>query len=166
MLGRVLFVVNPVATARSWPRLARYLNGMGLEFDVAFTTGPGAAVDLACDALGNGRTTIVAVCGDSTVNEVVNGFFVGGEPLNHRARLGIVPLGSGNDLSRSLGLPKGEAALTRLLGSPRSLDVGVARFENSQGLEERRYFLNVAATGLVAEVTQRVGSGHKRLGVF
>ena len=76
-------IVNPAAGARSthrkWPRINRLLKYVGLSFDYEYTEGSGHAVELARLAASDGYRSIVAVGGDGTVNEVLNGldgFFI------------------------------------------------------------------------------------------
>jgi diacylglycerol kinase (ATP) len=86
-------------------------------------------------------TVIVAVGGDGTVHEVVNGLVGTNTPL------GIIPAGSGNDFSRGLGIPlKHDKALERILkGKPKIIDIG---YVNST------YFCTVAGIGFDGEVAQ------------
>ena len=74
---RAFVVVNPAAgggrTARTWPMLAAELNRLGLAFESAWTTRRGHATDLARRAAAAGWPLVVAIGGDGTLNEVVNG---------------------------------------------------------------------------------------------
>jgi YegS/Rv2252/BmrU family lipid kinase len=119
--------------------------------------------------LSSGRRYIVAAGGDGTLNEVLNGFFhpSGDDRLiDCEARLGVLPLGTGSDFCRSIGMHRREAALQALAtGTCRLLDVGradIGRPEQAPG----RYFLNVADLGLGAEAAYRVNRSSKRLGAF
>lgn len=148
-----MFVVNPTAgggRARgAWPELQRQLQDRHIYFDVAWTEGPGHATHLAREAASNGATTVVAVGGDGTLNEVANG--VAGTDVS----VGLIPLGTGVDFSRTLGLPRSpEAALDVVLtGQVRRLDIGI--------VNDRR-FCNVAGTGFDAKVADRVNRTGKK----
>ena len=72
------------------------------DAELRVTARAGEAEELAAAAVGDGRERVVAVGGDGTVQEVVNGLLAANGP----ARLGVVPVGTGNDLARSLGLPR------------------------------------------------------------
>lgn len=107
----------------------------------------GDATRLAAEALADGCDLVVAVGGDGTINEVVNGLAgdFGG------AVLGVIPLGTGNDLARTLALPEDplEAFQTAMQGTRRPLDVIRVR---SGG--ETAYALNVCAGGFTGEVNE------------
>ncbi|HLH67734.1 MAG TPA: diacylglycerol kinase family protein [Candidatus Dormibacteraeota bacterium] len=160
----VLVVVNPAAaagrTGRAWSRLSARLRAAGLEFDVAMTSWPGEATELARRAVRAGRPVVVAVGGDGTVNEVANGFFDGEEPIPTTTRLGVLPAGTGGDFRRTLGLPGPEAAVAALCrGRSRRLDVGRLRCTAPGGSSMLRHFVNVADAGIGGEVVARVNRG-------
>jgi YegS/Rv2252/BmrU family lipid kinase len=128
----------------------------GIHFDVASPSSPSEYIETTRNALLSGVDTIVAAGGDGTVNLVANGFFSGGLPINPQACLGFLPLGTGNDLARTLGIPRGEAAVASLLRPPRWLDVGSATLHYPSGDTESRCFLNFAAIGLPVLVVQKM----------
>ena len=159
----LVLVVNPAAgrgrCGKAWPALARAIKSAGIEFDCAFTKGPGDATRLAAASLGSGATTVVAVGGDGTANEVANGFFrpdaADGELLRPDARFAFLPIGTGTDLARGLGIPArspspGIAALGPLARTVR-VDVGRVRFRGHDGQSRQRYFLIGADLGLGGE---------------
>jgi YegS/Rv2252/BmrU family lipid kinase len=151
-------VVNPAAgggrCARAWPALARRLHDAGVSFAVVFTARPGDGTRLARAAVLEGATTVVAVGGDGTANEVVNGFLEDDVPLNPVARVGLLAAGTGNDLARNFGLG-GEAALAALgpHGGTQAVDVVRVRFTTPEGCPGQRYALQHAAMGLVGEAS-------------
>ncbi|MEW6172900.1 MAG: diacylglycerol kinase family protein [Bacillota bacterium] len=163
-------VVNPAAgngsVRRAWPGIARLLNSAGLEFTYGFTGRPGDGKELARKVLSQGCDCVVAVGGDGTVNEVLNGLLA--EDIPPRARLGIIPCGTGRDLARTLSIPRSPAgAVARLAeGRARLVDVGRITFSTEDNGASRRYFLNVADAGLGGETTARVNSAGKQLGGF
>jgi len=91
-------IVNPVAAngavSKRWPQMRDILRAEGGQFDASFTEGPGHATDLAREALSAGYRTIVAVGGDGTLNEVVNGLVNEGL-VDPTVNLGIIPGGTG-----------------------------------------------------------------------
>jgi diacylglycerol kinase family enzyme len=89
---------------------------------------------------------VVAVGGDGTVHEVINGLMQ--LPAEKRPRLGVVPLGSGNDFAHALGVPlQAQNALRQVfLGQPRRIDVG--RLQDNLGRVE--YFDNTVGLGFDA----------------
>ena len=123
----MLLVVNPAAAGgrvgREWPRLHPRLRAAGLDQPFVFTEAPGHATELAADAVRLGERTVVAVGGDGTICEVVQGLHDAGGGV-----LGILPLGTGNDAARTLGLPLDleAAARTLLAGATRRVDLMLA----------------------------------------
>lgn len=115
---------------------------------VHFSEEKGDAERLAREALRGGAERVVAAGGDGTLNEVVNGL---AEDFG-RVRLGLLPLGTGNDFARSIGLPGDlEAALAALAANQaRRMDVAHARIGG-----EGRYFVNMSAGGFSGEVSER-----------
>lgn len=156
---RAFVVVNPAAgggrTRRLWPGLRDRLSRLGLDFDVVETTGFGSATAVTRRAVANGRPLMVAVGGDGTVNEVVNGLTdSGGRAL---ATLGVVPTGRGRDVCRNLGVARDpDVAARRLVeGEETRVDLGVAEW----GENGRRYFVNAAGAGFDAVVAARARVG-------
>jgi YegS/Rv2252/BmrU family lipid kinase len=166
-------VVNPRSadgtTGAQWPRFARMLERAGLQGVPRFTEAPGHATQLVREGLAAGHRLIVAVGGDGTLNEAVNGFFApDGTPLNPEAELGVICRGTGCDFIKSHGIPKREdLALERILhGTTRSIDLGMVRFRAPSGQVQSRVFCNIAEAGLGGAVVDRVNRSSKRLGGF
>ena len=107
MAGDVVFVVNPASangsTRRRWPEIAHLAAEAGLVGPALLSEGPGQIADLARRACEDGAQLVVAVGGDGTVNEAVNGL-MRVEP-ERRAELASVPRGPGKDLARRVGIP-------------------------------------------------------------
>lgn len=172
-MGRkVMAIVNPVSangtTRKAWPAIARMMEKEGIDFDWSFTPGRFAAPAMAADAVRKGYDMLVAVGGDGTVHEVLNGLFEDGRPLNPEARVGVVSRGTGSDYIRTLGIPKNEElAVKRLKGEAvRAVDIGAARFVGLDGSAGFRYFVNIADVGLGGETVQRVERTTKVFGGF
>jgi len=109
---------------------------------------------------------VVAVGGDGTLNEVVNGFFHNGAPIPTNTRLGMLPLGTGGDFRRTLKIPLDPRAAVQVLlsGIARRLDAGFVSYQKPDGGTGVRHFINIADAGLGGEVVHRVNNGSKRLG--
>ena len=139
-----LVILNPAANrgeaGKREGEIRRLLRGAGLAFELKRTEAPGHATELAREAVQAGVPLVVAAGGDGTVNEVAQAL-VGTE-----VALGILPIGSGNDYVRALGVPRGlEAAARRLLtAEPRWVDVGQ--------VQEGRYFLNSLGMGIDGQI--------------
>ena len=144
-----LVIVNPTAGSGRAGRIVPWL-GERLErradARLVITRRAGQAEELAATAADHGHERIVIVGGDGTVQEALNGIVAGGMAIS----LGIVPVGSGNDLARSLGLPRDPAeAWTVAIGEPvRAIDV--ARAEDGEG--HTRRFASAGGIGFDAQV--------------
>ena len=112
------------------------------------------------------RPAVIAVGGDGTLNEVVNGFFHNGAPIPTTTRLGMVPLGTGGDFRRTLRIPLDSKAAIGVIttGLVRRLDAGCVTYQDLGGNTAVRHFINIADAGLGGEVVFRVNKGSKRLG--
>jgi diacylglycerol kinase family enzyme len=151
---RALVVVNPRATAtteRQRDVLAHALGSVA-ELQIEFTRNRGHAAALACRAMRDGVDIVVALGGDGTVNEVVNGLLTdgvhGGVPA-----LGVVPAGSTNVFARTLGLPNDPIEATGVLldavRTSRRRAVSMARADD-------RWFTFTAGVGLDAAIIAQV----------
>ena len=147
-----------------WPALARELSRVGLAFEPAFTQSPGDAMRLAAEAARAGRP-VVAVGGDGTINETVNGLMAGHVAGTPPPTLGVIPTGTAQDFARSAGIPLGPRAAIALLAraAPRPIDVGRIRFESGAV----RYFASYAGAGFDAMVTAQAKDwGHRLRGAW
>jgi YegS/Rv2252/BmrU family lipid kinase len=169
--GELTVVVNPHAGRRrvgeEVPELERTLRARGLAYRLLRTEGRGDAVRFARQALEGGARFLVAVGGDGTVHEVVNGMLEGdGTPVGDEPVLGVVAAGSGCDFIRTFGLP-GDAsrACLHLTGdNTYPLDVGKVTYTTVAGNTDTRFFVNVAEVGLGAAVAARAERMSPRLG--
>jgi len=109
-----------------------------------------AAQRLTAEALRDGIEQIIVVGGDGTLNEVINGFFADGKPINDEAVFAVLTSGTGGDFRRTFGMPdEVDAQIDRMAASEiRPIDLGKLTFINEAGKEEVRYFSNVASFGL------------------
>lgn len=188
---RTFIVANPTSGAgsveREWEVIERHLKNTLTEYDVAFTTGSGHASLLTREALRAGWEMVVAVGGDGTLNEVVNGFFEVPEPREHYrlqsegwldclhakpqainpdAVVGVIPMGTGGDFRRTIGLMGGwREAIDALKGTQtRCIDVGQTGFIDHDGKIATRYYINIAGGGLSGAVDDLVNKSSKRFG--
>ena len=145
-------IVNPTAGrgagVRLTSKIAEHLRSYGLEFELSLTTAPGDASVLAREAAARGCEAVIAVGGDGTTNEVLNGLMKATQDANGTA-LGVVPIGTGNDFAFGAGVPLRllEACQAVARGESRILDVGRMHADN----EEPRYFLNGVGMGFDAQ---------------
>ena len=118
--------------------------------------------EIAREAVRSGVELVSAAGGDGTLNEVLNGL---AEDFS-RVRLGLLPLGTGNDFARSVGIPADvDAALAILVeGKTRRLDVASAVIGASGETGSARYFLNMSAGGFSGEVSEKADEAKERWG--
>ena len=130
-LGKTLVIANPASHsgkgAAAAERVGRFFRSYGNateSFDLYLTKEPLDAVRIASQA--SDKDTVIALGGDGVIHEVVNGLMA--IDAKSRPRFGIIPMGSGNDFARTLGMTfnNPDAALAELLGSPtRTIDLGL-----------------------------------------
>lgn len=149
-----LFLLNPLAAAgrgaRGWRDFQRLAGTAGLPVETCIPGSPGSAGERAAQAARAGRM-VVACGGDGTVQAVANGVLSGG---NATALLALVPLGTGNDFARCVGIRSLEDAVRALCsGHPRLVDA--IRIECREGGRSRvRYALSFAAAGIVGDLLE------------
>lgn len=161
-VGAALVIGNPLAgqgrVVRRWDELLGRMAQAGVVADGRLTERPGHATELARKARSEGRELVVAVGGDGTVHEVVNGLLADGLAGSDRSALGLIPAGSGCDYARTFGVPSGlDAAVVHLASTAeRHVDVGEVRCLGIDGEEHVRLFVNVAEVGIGAERAARL----------
>ncbi len=143
--------------ASRWPRvetLIRREAPRGSTVECLATEYPGHAAALAAKAAEGGAELVIAAGGDGTISEVANGL------IGSSAAMAIVPMGTGNDLCRTIGVQSQIefAAETAFRGQSKQVDV--VRWNCGQ---RSGYFMNVAGCGFDAKVAERVNQGFKRI---
>jgi len=160
---RFFAIVNPAAgggkSARlAGPALAR-LREKGLHIDVIASTGPGHAVQLAREAYAQGYRKFLAVGGDGTAHEILNGVFLN-RRNPERIALGFLPLGTGNSFLRDFSDKGAEASLDALVTN-RSRPVDLIRLTHASG---EIYSFNILSVGFTADVGAIANRVFKPLG--
>jgi YegS/Rv2252/BmrU family lipid kinase len=162
LTARTLVIVNPLsghgATERRWRTLEPRVREVLGAVEIAHTAAPHDAERLAREGVRAGIERLVIAGGDGTVAEVATGLLRA--QLGGYAELGLLPMGTGCDFARTMGVPRDlEAALGVLKsGSGRRVDAGHVRFVGRDGEPADSWYLNVASFGVssaVVEFTQR-----------
>jgi diacylglycerol kinase (ATP) len=153
-MDKTCIILNPAAgKARDLEdvvaRLARVPNA-----EIRISSKPGSAARFASAALRKGFDLVVAAGGDGTLNEVVNGI---GENLGD-ARVALIPLGTGNDFARTIGVPDDIEAAIDLIIIGETREVDLVRVTS----DEVRYFVNVSAGGFSGLVDEKLTPEMKR----
>jgi YegS/Rv2252/BmrU family lipid kinase len=155
MAGRIKLILNPMAdTGHAWA-VANDLRSIVQRHGNAEWSGtvyPTHATELAHQAAEKGYERVIALGGDGTVHEVVNGLMQ--VPPERRPILGVVPIGSGNDFAHAIGAPTNpaEALQAALYASPQPVDI--AHVTSPDGAIDE-YFDNTLGIGFDAIVTIR-----------
>ncbi len=165
-------IVNPKsangALGKRWADVHKTLRREYGDFEHVLTEAAGDGTRLAREALQGGADTVIAIGGDGTIHEVVNGFFDGdAKPIKPDAALGILPFGTGGDFRKTAKIPKdlGEAARLLKTGERRSIDVGRIEYRpTGRDGRESRTFINIASFGVSGVVDEIVNSSSKMLG--
>jgi len=162
-------IVNPAAgngkCGRKWTKLKKHVVSNLPEARILVTREQGEATSFAQKALLNQETTLVAVGGDGTINEVINGFFREQKAINPAAKLAVLPLGTGSDFAKSTIWTKKPYEIVRCIqtGTVMPCDVGMVECQNFRNSSIVRYFINVADAGLGAAV---IGNQKQTIGLF
>lgn len=153
------FIINPVAknegSLKIWEKTMETLEREGIAYNYAFTEYKGHGVELAREFLRRqGDAILVAIGGDGTIHEVVNG--AAGFPS---ARIAYIPAGSGNDFARGEGInSRPSKALEGLLHSERERIIDLGYYKTSS----EGYFLNSLGIGLDAAITRVVNQSQMK----
>ncbi|HZG56681.1 diacylglycerol kinase [Paenibacillus sp.] len=156
MIKRARLIYNPTSgreeMRRRLPDVLQRLEGYGFETSTHATIGEGDARLAAIDAARRRFDVVIAAGGDGTLNEVVSGL----AEQEARPPLGVLPLGTTNDLARALGIPRSWDAAIDIIaeGYAKPIDIGQVN---------KRYFMNIAGGGSLTELTYEVPSKMKTM---
>lgn len=163
---KVVFIVNNKNNrlAKVLPKLQDYClrNNLG-RIEFFYTEWRKHAIGLAKQATTNGCDYLIAVGGDGTLNEVVNGIFKSDKAADQYPVLGLLPYGSANDFARTARLSNSIEELLELIESKtiQKIDVGRILLHQTQ---EKLFFINIAGIGLGPEVVQSLEQSSSPLG--
>jgi len=117
-------------------------------------------------AVTDGANLVLAVGGDGTIHEIVNGLFLNRNLMNEECELGIISTGTGRGFAQSIGIPQSVEEQMRVVveGNSRPVDIGKVTYQSTRGEEKERFFVNECQVGIGAEVVRRTQAHHKRHG--
>src|SRR5256885_1133566 len=137
----------------------------GIEAELAETTAPGHAIEIARRACAEHRQLVIACGGDGTLNEVVNG--LAGQTNGHRVPLALLPGGTANILAKELDLPWDIPGAAKKLVEGEVKDVALGLATPLERPEKKRYFLSVAGSGPDGMIVYAIDLGLKaRVGIL
>ena len=151
-------ILNPQAGggkgAKLEKKIYQQMHIAGIDFEAFKTNYAGEAKTAAIQAIEAGYNKIVVAGGDGTLNEVINGVLSQNVKPSEELLIAQIPIGTGNDWCKTWGIPKGIKESISLLRNPKSTLQDVARitFQNA-GVENSKWFLNIAGCGFDAEIT-------------
>lgn len=151
MKKRLKFILNPVSghgiLNGRFETLAKYFNNQNYHIDLFKTKGKGDAKNFA-ENTGCETSAVVAIGGDGTINEVINGLYGKNVPL------GIIPCGTNNLLAKELGIPHNIKKACHIISTGKTKHIDL-------GYDFKRYFFLMAGIGIDAEVVNHVDSCRK-----
>ncbi len=154
-----MVIVNPKAGSgkglSDWPIISNQMNRCGVDFSCVFTEHKYHAVELTVKAINDGYRKLVAIGGDGTINEIVNGLFIQQKVAPKEVSLAVIPAGTGNDWLRMFGIPGTYSKAVQSIVAHRTIlqDVGLISFYESR-IRHKRYMANVAGMGFDAMVNR------------
>lgn len=163
----VAAIVNPHSgggkTGRAWRLMAKTLETELGPIRVHFTGSASTphylpAAELTRQALRDGAQLVIAVGGDGTINEVVNGFYENDQAINPEAHLALIHAGTGGDFRKTFNMGDDLETCVKAIfsGNTRQIDIGHLSFIAEDGREVTRYFANIASFGMSGAVDRAV----------
>ncbi len=155
-----LVIVNPNAGRRKaekdWNTIENALKSEGFQFKHVFTKEKLHAISLTIEYIQKDYKKFIAVGGDGTLNEVVNGIFSQTLVPTTEITLGMITIGTGNDWGRMYKIPTNYSEAIKLIKREKTFiqDVGLINYSQS-GEKKQRYFANMAGMGFDAQVAKR-----------
>ena len=166
----VAVIVNPQSasgrTRQAWPDIRARLEEAIGAVEVCETEAPAHAIEISRSLIQQGFRTVIAVGGDGTIHEVVNGFFPRGGGMASDVVLGIIPRGTGSDLRRTLSIPLDEQEAIDVIRTchTRGIDVAEVRYQGRDGQSAIGYSINITSFGMGGTVAARANKSSKMLG--
>ena len=162
-----LVIVNPNAGRgrglKDWSLISSLLRKYDIPFHPEFTNAKKHAIDLTAGGIAKGYRKIIAVGGDGTMNEVVNGCFEQKVCSSKSLAIGMITVGTGNDWGKMFGIPTDYKGSVRILKKEDTIlqDAGVVRYFIGEK-QEKRFFINIAGLGFDALVVRRTNAQKDR----
>jgi len=155
-MPKLRIIANPAAGrgagAKAIPQVERWMSQHGLDFDLVRTVRPGHGAELAREAVLSGVEVVVAMGGDGTANEVMNGLMAAKQAGKQGFALGVLGVGRGSDFAHAIGVPRDLELACQVLaeGHRRTIDIGRVVGGNAP---RGRYFGNCVGVGFDAIAT-------------
>ncbi len=164
---KIHIVLNPAAAGgRAGNNKNKILSALTDHLDNSFefseTNSDTDATRITAQAIAAGSNVIIAVGGDGTVNQVINGILQNGTNKDNQTRLGVISFGTGQGFAQSIGLPKDLVAQITIIKNDvwKLIDVGKITFEKDQSV---KYFLNELQFGIGGTLCKNISSNTKKM---
>lgn len=150
-----MIIANPKAgnntVLNEWSLIENELKGENIEYEVIFSKSKYHSIELTIKAIRDGYRKFIAIGGDGTIHEVVNGIFMQSEVPYSEFTLGVIPTGSGNDWVKSAGIPNNYSECAKIISKGETLlqDIFRVDFFDSK-VPHTRYVINGSGVGLDA----------------
>src|SRR5258706_6520838 len=150
---KIKVLLNPYSnrwnSKKRWPEAESVLRTAGVDFDLSVSEHADHLVELAADAVKQGFTTLIVVGGDGSIGEVVNGAASGWDETSpFPVTIGVLPLGTANDLADNIGIPRDFSAVAKMISNGKTRQIDLCQCNE-------RYFLNNSAAGLEPYVSTK-----------
>ncbi|MEL6867465.1 MAG: diacylglycerol kinase family protein [Bacteroidota bacterium] len=158
-------ILNPAAgrgsAQRKWPLIERGLKKRQINYQLVLTSHANQATQLTREGIAQGYRYIMAIGGDGTNNEVINGIIDQQIVPSKAITYALMPIGTGNDWVRSHGIPKKIDQVLDLIIADHCAyqDIGLVHYEDEEGRAKKRYFANVAGMAYDAYVVRKTAQG-------
>jgi diacylglycerol kinase (ATP) len=150
---KIKVLLNPYSnrwnSQKRWPEAESALRAAGVDFDLSISQQADHLMSLAAEAVQQGFTTLIVAGGDGSIGEVINGAARGwDEQSPFPVTIGLIPLGTANDLADNIGIPRDFLVLAQMIlkGKTRQIDLGKCN---------ERFFINNSAAGLEPYVSTK-----------
>ncbi len=169
-MEKIMAIVNPISgggrTKKVWPDDYKLFVDNNLLIDYKYTLHPGHATELTELSLRKGYRKIMAVGGDGTVNEVINGMYINNELIEDESSLIILPRGSGSDFIKSINIAKTPGEIIKMIknGKIKYYDLGQVTYVTKANKNASRFFINVLDAGIGGETVAFMENRKKVLG--
>ncbi len=160
LVQKWLVIINPNSGKRKgekdWNQIQSILIKNGFQFKNVFTEGKNHAIELMNFHLKNGYRNFIVIGGDGTLNEVINGVLQQSEIDSKEIKIGMIPIGTGNDWGRMYQIPSDYEGAIEIIKRDKTFiqDAGKVRYSH-HGKTESRFFVNMAGMGYDALVAKK-----------
>lgn len=164
-------VINPTSgnglAIKQWKTAEKILQSKGFNYNVCYTKPDGKTIEMVKGIIENGCNHLIVMGGDGTLNEVANGIMLQKRYASHEVKVGVVPIGTGNDWIKTANIPTNTNDAINIIynGNTSLQDVGRATYQIN-GSKHIRYFVNTAGSGLdsivINKVSQKKANSRKK----